>query len=226
MNPCYLVGEWYPNFNTGSLVSSRFQPHTHLSAKIATSLTQKGITPILQIRVIPHNSSEGGSMNYEMEFGCYSAIVCIEETLQEIESIMAADLSVAVRTVSSGIDALKKLTDLAVKTQNIELQEGILELRSQLLEIKESLLEVKEENFNLREENKGLKQKVVELETQTQGKLILKESVYYTESGDGPFCTGCFDNNQKMIRVSELSGNFRLLGKYKCPVCGAKYSGE
>ena len=107
--------------------------------------------------------------NYQVqeEFELYSAIACIEETLREIEGLMATDLSIAVRTVSTGIDALKKLTDLAVKAQDIELQEGILELRGQLLEIKEALLEAKEENFSLREENKSMKQKVVELSSGT-----------------------------------------------------------
>ena len=164
-------------------------------------------------------------MNYEREFECYSAIVCIEETLREIESIMAVDFSVALRTVSSGIDTLKKLTDLAVKSQNIELQEGIIEYRVQLLEIKESLLEAKEDNLNLREENKLLKQKVVELETQTQEKLTIKEGVYYTESGDGPFCTGCYDNKGKLIRVTELTNALMAMGKYKCPICKS-YSGR
>jgi regulator of replication initiation timing len=139
---------------------------------------------------------------------------------------MSGDLSGAVRTVTTGIDALKKLTDLAVKSQNIELQEGILGLRSQLLEIKESLLEAKEQNFDLREENKELKQKILELETQTEEKTIVKEGVYYAESGDGPFCTGCFDSNKKKIRVSTLSDGFEALGKYQCPTCKAVYSGK
>jgi len=76
---------------------------------------------------------------------------------------MATDLSIAVRTASTEIDALKKLAYLAAKAQNIELQEGILELREKILEIKESLLEAKEENFGLQKENKFLKEKVLEL---------------------------------------------------------------
>lgn len=165
-------------------------------------------------------------MNLEEEFECYCAIACIEETLREIEGLMAADLSIAVRTVSTGIDALKKLTDLAVKTKNIELQEGILELRGQLLEIKEALLEAKEENFSLREENKSMKRKVVELETQTQEKLVLKDGLYYTESGDGAFCTACSDNSQKKIRVAGTAREFTILGKYQCPICKTYYSGK
>jgi len=165
-------------------------------------------------------------MSLEREFECYSAIASIEETLQELENLMGADLSIAVRTVSTGIDALKKLTDLAVKTQNIELQEGILELRGQLLEIKESLLEAKEENFNLREENKEMKRKLTDLETQPQEKLLFKSGLYYKEGSDEALCTACYDGNQKKIRVTEMTGAASLAGKYRCPVCKTFYSGK
>jgi len=47
---------------------------------------------------------------------------------------MATDITTAVWGVSAGIDAVKKLTDLAISSRNIELQEGILALREQLLE--------------------------------------------------------------------------------------------
>jgi ERCC4-related helicase len=107
--------------------------------------------------------NSGRLMNLEQEFEYYAALACIEETLQEIANLMAADLSTTVRTVSAGIDVLKKLKDLAIKTQSVELQEGILELREQLLEVKESLLEIREENLDLKEENASLKKKLVEL---------------------------------------------------------------
>ena len=99
------------------------------------------------------------AMSYESEFECYSAIACIEETLHEVVAIMSADISTSTRTsFTSGVDALKRLTDLAARTQNKEVLDGLLELRSQILGIKEILLEVKEENFNFREENKRLMQ--------------------------------------------------------------------
>ena len=166
-------------------------------------------------------------MNLQEEFECYSSIDCIEKTLREIEGLMATDLSIAVRTVSTGIDALKKLTDLAAKAQNIELHEGILELREKILEIKESLLKAKEENFGLQKENKFLKEKVLELSSGTQEKLVLKSGLYYAENDDVPFCVGCHDNRQVKIHLSNMTSSLRRLGyKYECPVCKFKYGAE
>ena len=158
-------------------------------------------------------------MSLEGEFECYSALACIEETLREIEGLMAGDLSVAVRTVSTGIDALKKLTELAVKTQNIELQEGILELRGQLLEIKEALLAVKEENLQLREENKMLKEKLEKVEQGSQENLKIGKHGYFKQDGDGPFCMGCYDSKGKLHRVIQPYAEFGEIGIHKCSVC-------
>lgn len=53
---------------------------------------------------------------------------------------MSSDIVSATRDISTGIDVIKKLTAIAIKTQNIELQEGILAVREQLLAAKEALL--------------------------------------------------------------------------------------
>ena|SRR6476646_7211277 len=155
----------------------------------------------------------------EQEFECYAAIALIKETFQELEDLMAADLSTAVRTVSGGIDALKKLADVAVKSRNVELQEGILELREQLLSIKESLLEAKEENSQLREENKTLQEKLTRLEQGPEEKLTPKAHGYYKENGEGPFCIACYDTQKKLYRVIQPFADFGAPEIYKCSVC-------
>ena len=165
-------------------------------------------------------------MNLEEEFECYSAIVSTSETLQKAENLMASDISLAVRTASNGIDLLKKLAELAVKTQNVELQEGILEVREQLLEVRKALVEAKEENFNLLEENKEMKRKVAEIEAQTQKKLVLKDGLYYAENDDVPFCAGCYDSKGSKIHLKKMSDIMSALGKYQCPICKTYYPGE
>jgi hypothetical protein len=119
---------------------------------------------------------------------------------------------------------MKKLTDLALKTQNIELQEGILQLREQLLSVKETLLNNREETLALKEENSQLREKVKQLEAgQQQEELILQNGLYYKASGDGPFCTACYDSQEHRIRVSEMPSAMSVLGKYECPVCKARF---
>lgn len=153
-------------------------------------------------------------MSLEKEFECYAVLSCIQETLEEIENFMAGDLSTTVRTVSSGIDVLKKLKDLAVKTQNVELQEGILELREQLLEVKESLLGIREENLGLKEENTSLKKKLTELEKPEFAKLVRRGSEYFTETNDGPYCPVCYENGGHRILLSK-TGPIRVCSKCK-----------
>jgi regulator of replication initiation timing len=171
--------------------------------------------------------------SYEQEFELYTAVAQIQEVLDELNILMTTDITTAIRGVSSGIDAVKKLADLAVKTQNIELREGILNLREQLLEAKDALLDAKEqvssykqENTALKTENEKLKE---ELEKGQEKKFYLSDDgLYYTEDAfnDGPFCTACYDSERKAIRVSETPVALQALGKYKCPVCKAPYSGK
>ena len=78
-------------------------------------------------------------MNYEREFEIFRAVIDIEDLFSELETLMAINLGEMTRTVSTGIDAIKKLTDLAIQSKNIELQEGLIGLREQLITIKESL---------------------------------------------------------------------------------------
>lgn len=137
---------------------------------------------------------------------------------------MASDLTTAVRGVSAGIDAVKKLTDLALKTQNIELQETTLQLREQLLSVKETLLDTREEATALREENSQLKEKIRQLEVGLpKEEMSLKEGLYYKDNGDGPFCTACYDSKKQAIRVADMPSAMQVLGTHKCPVCSATY---
>lgn len=118
---------------------------------------------------------------------------------------MPSQITEATRTISTGIDAVKKLADLAVKTQNIDLQEGIIELREKLLFAKEALLNAKEEISDLKEENRRLARSIEKGKKIAETTMVLKGSAYYDEiSEDGPFCPRCFDLDDKKVRLSNL----------------------
>lgn len=164
-------------------------------------------------------------MNYDFdqEFQCYAAAYSIAQTLTEIDGIMAADLATTVRTVSTGIDTLKKLAGIAVKSQNVELQEGLLQLREELLTVKENLLDVREENLQLKEENQKLA-KALETASNAVEEMIVRDGLYYkADSDDGPFCTGCYDRDRKAIRLKKMTGHFKTFGSYQCPSCKNPY---
>lgn len=143
--------------------------------------------------------------NLEEEFGCYATVVSIKDIQRKQGGMMGSEITNATKGISAGIDAVRKLTELALKTQNIELQEGIVEVKEQLLAAKEALLNGREETVTLKEENRELKERIAELEKQSEEKLVLKGvGGYYTEDGDGPFCTRCYDAEKKKIRMSKL----------------------
>lgn len=138
----------------------------------------------------------------ELEFEIYALITSIEATFREIDEHMPADLSTTVRTVASGIDTLKRLADLALSTQNIDLREGLNQLREHLIEVKESLLEIREENLAFKEENLNLRKRIAELEQPTVEELIFKRFAYYTKEGSGPYCPSCYEKRKKKERLS------------------------
>lgn len=152
--------------------------------------------------------------NLEKDFELYAASVQIKMTLAELNEIMGADIFAAIKGVSTSIDAVKKLSEMASKSKNIELREGILELREQLIESKDALLDVKEENSSLRAEN-------VKLKKELEGKLPqlqFQNGLYYAPSDDIPFCPSCFDDQKKRIHL-QLISNALKLPEYTCPVC-------
>jgi predicted component of type VI protein secretion system len=164
----------------------------------------------------------------EQEFQLYSAILDIETTLNELNELMPADIVTTIRGLSAGIDSIKKLAELAKKSQNVELREGILNLREELLKAKENLLDVKQELAEKTEEIEKLKAENQSLKNPTSALIFdNKLGLYFENNGLSdrgiPFCTGCYDNNGKRIRLSKMSGDFTILGKYQCSVCKAVY---
>jgi chromosome segregation ATPase len=172
------------------------------------------------------------SLNYEDEFQLYGAVAQITVVLNELNELMSTDITAAVRGVSASIDAVKKLADLAVKSQNLELREGILNLREQLLEAKDALLDAKQELSACKEENAALKAENTKLRQELEvipsqaNEIVYRDGAYFKNNAegrpvDGPFCTGCYDNNKKLIRLNQPIMGTRIL---ICPVCESSTS--
>ena len=166
----------------------------------------------------------------ESKFQLYVNMISIEKILVELNEVMTGDITGTIRSISSGIDVVKKLTELAFKTQNIELQEGVLSLREKLAEAKEALLEAKEEISSCRENDLENKQRIKTLEKEIESlknpefKIVFKNGAYYKENNEHPLCTGCYDNNGKQILLNEMNPTFKSIASHTCPVCKAKYT--
>lgn len=95
--------------------------------------------------------------------------------------------------------------------------EHLTELRQQLLDAKESVLTFQSENLDLKTEVATLVQEIGAL---ISNKPEFEHGAYWFE-GDGPFCTGCWDDARRRIRLNVLkSTDYKLLGgNCQCPKC-------
>ncbi len=90
--------------------------------------------------------------------------------------------------------------DVLTKAANIAKESGKLELQGEILSVYEKLLEQQKKISDLEQENKELKEEIYKKENITP-----RDGVYYQilQSGkeDGPFCTLCYDDGGKLIRM-------------------------
>ena len=165
-------------------------------------------------------------MNYEREFEIFASVIrSLERTTG---GDMASELFQAISAGKSVVDGLKTLATYAEEVKDIgkrgEFMRIIGELSIDLAETQIKLAEKLAEASELKEQVNTLQQEIKRLKN-PETKMIIKDGLYYGPDNDGPFCTGCYDNNQKTIRVVKRSGNFLRLGMYKCPVCHNSYVG-
>jgi len=88
------------------------------------------------------------------------------------------------------------------------------------------LEEIKSEVCRLINENAGQQNKIQQLKKQIgdESAFLVKNNVYYTHDGDGPFCPYCFDNRGKKIRVLSESSGDDSPARHFCRVCSSSYS--
>src|SRR6185295_5582117 len=89
------------------------------------------------------------------------------------------------------LDTAKEAVQLVQKIDNIELYKEILNLQSEAIKLVS-------ENTALKEKNRVLEDKLRVKDT-----LVFKDNSYWLkreDSEDGPFCTLCWDKDQKLVR--------------------------
>jgi hypothetical protein len=133
----------------------------------------------------------------------------------------------AISATKAAIDGVRSLHQYADEVKDVSKRGEFMRIIGELsLELAETQLKLSghiRENDELKEQVVILQKKVETLEN-PDSKLICKNDVYYdSKSNDGPFCIGCYDNNRKKIRLSNLPYAKKALGKYECPTCKSNY---
>jgi len=90
------------------------------------------------------------------------------------------------------------------------------------IELYKMLIDVQKESLELLEENRQLKLKIKELEGSSEFTKLLtfKYNCYYKpddKNFDEPFCTNCWDNNNKLIRMHKYEDS--IGPRVTCNVC-------
>jgi hypothetical protein len=114
-------------------------------------------------------------------------------------------------TVVKATEMTKQLLELSAVTEDPQAKLVVADLQSQLAEFKRELMRLFDMNAELRRQ--------IEMASSDVTGLTLKNGAYYKTGVDGVFCPKCFDSNRLLIRVTELPGVIKLLGRWRCNVC-------
>ena len=107
--------------------------------------------------------------------------------------------------------------ELATVLGNAKLIRAVGELTKELSDLNVSYAA-------LQDENRELKERIRVLTEADENPLMYIHGAYHSKDGDGPFCTACYDNGKKTIRLTTIPATFRNLATHMCPVCKAPYT--
>jgi hypothetical protein len=86
------------------------------------------------------------------------------------------------------LESVKETVGLIQKIDNIDLYRQVLDLQSQILQLVE-------DNLSLKNENRDLRNQLT-----TRGNLSFRANGYWL-GDEGPYCTGCWDGESKLVRI-------------------------
>lgn len=120
--------------------------------------------------------------------------------------------------ITMAIGNIQRLKDLEISSVDSGLALISDQLDAELKEIQEKVLYLINENMEQKKEIKELKIRLGE-----ENGFDLKNNVYYTPDGDGPFCPYCYDKRSRKNRLrSDISEKDSSV-IYACRVCGGSF---
>ncbi|MFY1852999.1 hypothetical protein ACOTBX_13495 [Achromobacter xylosoxidans] len=125
--------------------------------------------------------------------------------------------------IQTALEASKKLRDLSKKIEDAEIKMLFATLQEGLADAKLLAVELKDQLASARAENADLKEK---LEARDSARPTLDGIGYRFAGDDGLYCTACFDDKNKRIRLTKMGGAFADIASHRCPACRASYGGR
>lgn len=119
--------------------------------------------------------------------------------------------------IQSALEITGKLRELSKKIQDADFSMLLADLSMQLADTKLEVANLKTELAKEIEEKQELAKR---LSNKDDTKPTLFDGGYKFEGDDALYCTGCFDSQQKKIRLGSSPGAFAgTFGKWRCPIC-------
>lgn len=118
--------------------------------------------------------------------------------------------------IQTALEITGKLRELSKKVQDAEFSMLLADLTMQLADTKLEVANLKTELAKEIEEKQALAKKLASKE---DDKPTFKNGGYVFNGDDGLYCTGCYDSEQKKIRLKEMPKQFHNLARWSCPIC-------
>ena len=166
------------------------------------------------------------SQDLTRQFLFQVARLSLEKAFKEFNMATGIEIGSAIKSLGAAVSLAKTVMEVAKKADNVDLIRAIAELNLEMANANLGMADLTNQLAELKQENIQLKWKIRKLEESAKPERqlsIREDGFYYDGTGDGPFCTGCFDKNDKVIRLQLDKSTFKRLGKYKCPGCIKHY---
>ena len=121
--------------------------------------------------------------------------------------------------ITSALSTVKSLMDINKKINNAKFASLLSDLSIELAEVKSQLASMIIENTNLKNELLKIQNKEMD-----STEMKFENGFYYSKSGDGPFCTACWDVKKDKIRLKKVAQDFVFAGDFECPACHNLFS--
>ena len=120
----------------------------------------------------------------------------------------------ALEILSKASKALDSLREQAKRSKDADLKENISKLYDDFLDMKAAVLRLTEENGALRLQIAKGVEKPLKPEIRQIG-----STNYYYVGDEGPYCQPCYDQNEKLVRLTPQK-DFNTGRGRNCEVCG------
>ncbi|UHJ63251.1 hypothetical protein [Vibrio furnissii] len=144
-----------------------------------------------------------------------------------------------IATITAGLGSIKTAIDIGREVQNASSSLEEAQIKLKLADLMGNLAEAKLQFIDAQDQILTLKRKIEELESKKSlatlvrrdGNFLLPKGTEIEPYGEGPWCTSCFEANDRLITLHHKCNGVVAVGSFStssyiwaCPVCKNSFS--